>query len=107
MDPRRRRRVSGESAHRVEAFVEQAGILVLATHSTEICRRWCNKAVWMERGEEKMAADIRAVLDSYNSVAVALAAPTVRLGSASGPPRQHAAGRRSQPSQFPRKAHKA
>ena len=69
--------VAGDAAflakaqHRVEAFVEQAGILVLASHSTEICRRWCNKAVWMERGEGKMAADISAVLDSYNSVAVA------------------------------------
>jgi len=69
--------VAGDAAflakaqHRVEAFVEQAGILVLASHSTEICRRWCNKAVWMERGEVKMAADISAVLDSYNSVAVA------------------------------------
>jgi ABC-2 type transport system ATP-binding protein/lipopolysaccharide transport system ATP-binding protein len=60
-----------KAQHRVEAFVEQAGILVLASHSTEICRRWCNKAVWMERGEVKMAADISAVLDSYNSVAVA------------------------------------
>ena len=60
-----------KAQHRVEAFVEQAGILVLASHSTEICRRWCNKAVWMERGEVKMAADISAVLDSYNSVVAA------------------------------------
>ena len=60
-----------KAQHRVEAFVEQAGILVLASHSTEICRQWCNKAVWMERGEVKMAADISAVLDSYNSAAVA------------------------------------
>ena len=60
-----------KAQHRVEAFVEQAGILVLASHSTEICRRWCNKGLWMERGEVKMAADISAVLDSYNSVAVA------------------------------------
>ena len=60
-----------KAQHRVEDFVEQAGILVLASHSTEICRRWCNKAVWMERGEVKMAADVNAVLDSYNSIAVA------------------------------------
>src|SRR3954469_13094397 len=60
-----------KAQHRVEAFVEQAGILVLASHSTEICRRWCNKAVWMERGEVRMAADIDAVLDSYSSAVVA------------------------------------
>jgi ABC-2 type transport system ATP-binding protein/lipopolysaccharide transport system ATP-binding protein len=52
---------------RIEAFVEKAGILVLASHSSEICRQWCNKAVWMERGEVKMHGDIEAVLDSYNS----------------------------------------
>ena len=56
-----------KAQHRIEAFVEQAGILVLASHSSEICRQWCNKAIWMERGEVKMAADIGAVLDSYNS----------------------------------------
>jgi ABC-type polysaccharide/polyol phosphate transport system ATPase subunit len=60
-----------KAQHRIEAFVEQAGILVLASHSSEICRRWCNKAVWMERGEVKMIGDINAVLDAYNSVAVA------------------------------------
>ena len=51
--------------------MEQAGILVLASHSTESAEDGANKAVWMERGEVTMAADITAVLDSYNSVAVA------------------------------------
>jgi ABC-2 type transport system ATP-binding protein/lipopolysaccharide transport system ATP-binding protein len=51
--------------------VEKAGILVLASHSTEICKRWCNKAVWMERGEVKLTGDIDMVLDSYNAVAAA------------------------------------
>src|SRR6478672_10613338 len=60
-----------KAQHRVEDFVEQAGILVLASHSSDICRQWCNKAIWMERGEVKMAADVNTVLDSYNSVAVA------------------------------------
>ena len=60
-----------KAQHRIETFVEQAGIMVLASHSTEICKRWCNKAVWMERGEVKMVGDIDAVLDSYNAVAVA------------------------------------
>jgi len=56
-----------KAQHRVEAFVKQAGILVLASHSTEICRRWCNKAVWMERGEVRLHGDIESVLDSYNN----------------------------------------
>jgi ABC-type polysaccharide/polyol phosphate transport system ATPase subunit len=58
-----------KAQHRIEAFVEQAGIMVLASHSTEICKRWCNKAVWMERGQVKMMGDINAVLDSYGAVA--------------------------------------
>jgi ABC-2 type transport system ATP-binding protein/lipopolysaccharide transport system ATP-binding protein len=52
---------------RIEAFVEKAGILVLASHSSEICRQWCNKAVWMERGEVKLQGEINSVLDIYNS----------------------------------------
>jgi homopolymeric O-antigen transport system ATP-binding protein len=54
---------------RIEAFVEKAGILVLASHSSDICRQWCNKAVWMERGEVKMHGEIDSVLDRYNSAA--------------------------------------
>ena len=52
---------------RIEAFVEKAGILVLASHSSDICRQWCNKAVWMERGEVKLQGEINSVLESYNS----------------------------------------
>jgi ABC-type polysaccharide/polyol phosphate transport system ATPase subunit len=56
-----------KAQHRIEAFIEKAGILILASHSSDICRQWCNKAVWMERGEVKMHGDIGTVLDSYNS----------------------------------------
>jgi len=56
-----------KAQHRIESFIEKAGILVLASHSSDICRQWCNKAVWMERGEVKMHGDIATVLDSYNS----------------------------------------
>lgn len=56
-----------KAQHRIEMFVEQAGILILASHSTEICRRWCNKAVLMERGEVKMVGDTETVLDAYHN----------------------------------------
>jgi ABC-type polysaccharide/polyol phosphate transport system ATPase subunit len=55
-----------KAQHRIESFVEQANILVLASHSVEICRKWCNKAVWMERGEIKMQGDIETVLAAYS-----------------------------------------
>ncbi|SHH64966.1 ABC transporter ATP-binding protein [Bradyrhizobium erythrophlei] len=56
-----------KAQHRIEAFVEKAGILVLASHSNDICRQWCNKAVWMERGEVKLHGDIESVLDAYTT----------------------------------------
>jgi ABC-type polysaccharide/polyol phosphate transport system ATPase subunit len=56
-----------KAQHRIESFIEKAGILILASHSNDICRQWCNKAVWMERGEVRMHGNIEAVLDSYNN----------------------------------------
>jgi ABC-2 type transport system ATP-binding protein/lipopolysaccharide transport system ATP-binding protein len=54
-----------KAQHRVERFVESASILVLASHSAEICRQWCTKAVWMERGQIRMFGEIEAVLAAY------------------------------------------
>jgi ABC-type polysaccharide/polyol phosphate transport system ATPase subunit len=57
-----------KAQHRIEAFVEKAGIMVLASHSAEICRQWCNKAIWMERGQVKMIGNLESVLDTYTSL---------------------------------------
>ena len=54
-----------KAQHRVQSFVERANILVLASHSLEICRQWCTKAVWMERGEIQDIGDIEPVLAAY------------------------------------------
>ena len=54
-----------KARHRVQSFVERANILVLATHNLEICQRWCNKAIWLERGEIKILGDIRSTLAAY------------------------------------------
>lgn len=56
-----------KAQHRIEAFVEKAGILVLASHNNDLCRQWCNKAIWMERGEVKLHGDIESVLDAYTT----------------------------------------
>jgi ABC-type polysaccharide/polyol phosphate transport system ATPase subunit len=55
-----------KAQHRVESFVESASILVLASHSVEICRRWCNQAIWMERGEIRAQGEIETVLSDYS-----------------------------------------
>jgi ABC-type polysaccharide/polyol phosphate transport system ATPase subunit len=54
-----------KAQRRIEAFLEKTSIVVLASHSEEICRRWCNKAVWMERGEVKAFGEIGDILDAY------------------------------------------
>jgi ABC-type polysaccharide/polyol phosphate transport system ATPase subunit len=63
--------VAGDAAflakaqHRVESFIEKASILVLASHSLDICRQWCNKAIWIERGEVRMSGEIENVLADF------------------------------------------
>ena len=56
-----------KAQHRIESFVEKANIVVLASHSMEICRKWCSRAVWMEQGEIKMQGDISTVLEAYEA----------------------------------------
>jgi ABC-type polysaccharide/polyol phosphate transport system ATPase subunit len=58
-----------KAQHRVQSFVERANILVLASHSLEICRQWCTKAVWMERGEIQEIGNIEQVLAAYSKEA--------------------------------------
>ena len=63
--------VAGDSAfmakaqERIGSFVSKANILVLASHSTEICLKWCNKAVWLEKGEVKAVGDVNNVIHAY------------------------------------------
>jgi ABC-type polysaccharide/polyol phosphate transport system ATPase subunit len=54
-----------KAQRRVEAFIQKTSIMVLASHNNEICRRWCNKAVWMHRGGVKAQGTIGDVLDAY------------------------------------------
>jgi ABC-type polysaccharide/polyol phosphate transport system ATPase subunit len=44
---------------RIESFVERAIILL------ETFRRWCNKAIWIERGEVKMLGEIDDILADF------------------------------------------
>ena len=62
-----------KAQHRVASFVERASILVLASHNLEICRQWCTKAIWMERGQVRMMGDIAAVSQAYSTTVTALA----------------------------------
>jgi ABC-type polysaccharide/polyol phosphate transport system ATPase subunit len=50
---------------RLSGFIETAGILVVATHSPDIIRTWCNKAMWLSRGKLAAFDAVDDVLASY------------------------------------------
>jgi ABC-type polysaccharide/polyol phosphate transport system ATPase subunit len=56
-----------KARHRIETFVAKASILVLASHSLETCRQFCNKAIWMDQGIIKAAGPIDQILDQYHA----------------------------------------
>jgi ABC-type polysaccharide/polyol phosphate transport system ATPase subunit len=63
--------VAGDAAflakaqRRVESFIVKASILVLASHNLDICRRWCNKAIWIEQGEIRMTGEVENVIANF------------------------------------------
>jgi ABC-2 type transport system ATP-binding protein/lipopolysaccharide transport system ATP-binding protein len=56
-----------KAEHRIQRFVEKASIMVLASHSLEICRRFCNRGLWMQAGQVRAIGPIDEVLDAYTA----------------------------------------
>ncbi|MGL3213536.1 ABC transporter ATP-binding protein [Bradyrhizobium sp. BR 1433] len=54
-----------KAERRLEAFVENASVLVLASHNEQICRTWCSKAIWLDSGQVKAVGAIDEVLNAY------------------------------------------
>ncbi|MGA9148472.1 MAG: ABC transporter ATP-binding protein [Candidatus Nanopelagicales bacterium] len=54
-----------KARQRIEDLLQKTSILVLASHSDEIVRSFCNKALWLEKGTTKMLGDAETVLDAY------------------------------------------
>jgi ABC-type polysaccharide/polyol phosphate transport system ATPase subunit len=54
---------------RLARFIEEAGILVVATHSPEIIKTWCNKTMWLSHGKLVEFGDRDAVLTRYTDSA--------------------------------------
>ena len=50
---------------RMQELIEKAGILVLASHSAELVRQFCTRAVLMEQGRIIKEGDVKDVLASY------------------------------------------
>jgi len=50
---------------RVNELLERARIMILASHSEPIIRSFCNKGLWLEKGEAKMTGPFDEVMASY------------------------------------------
>jgi ABC-2 type transport system ATP-binding protein/lipopolysaccharide transport system ATP-binding protein len=59
-----------KAQRRVDNFVNDASVLVLASHDLEICRRWCNKGLWLDRGQIVRYGDISEVIEAYQTRAL-------------------------------------
>ncbi len=56
-----------KAERRIEGFINEASVLVLASHDIEICKRWCNKAVWLDRGVVQNFGEINDVVAEYQT----------------------------------------
>ncbi len=57
-----------KARERIDSFIKKASVLVLASHNLEVCRHWCNKAVWMDRGSIKAFGPVEDVIAAYQAV---------------------------------------
>ena len=61
---------------RMETFVGNSSILVLASHSTDLLRKWCNRGILLQHGRIAAQGDIDDVIGAYAG-AVALRTGTL------------------------------
>ena len=59
---------------RLKAMVHRSNILVVATHSDDIIRQICNKAIWLHQGSLMEYGDVESVLAAYRKMREAPAA---------------------------------
>jgi ABC-type polysaccharide/polyol phosphate transport system ATPase subunit len=54
-----------KAQRRMETFVGSSSILVLASHSTDLLRKWCNRGILLQHGRIVSQGDINEVIDAY------------------------------------------
>ena len=52
---------------RLEAMVGEARGLVLASHNTKIVRKYCKKALWLDKGRVVLQGDVDTVLSKFEA----------------------------------------
>lgn len=54
-----------KATERMQAFVDKAGILVLASHSPSLLIDTCKRALWLDAGRVRGDGDVRDILQAY------------------------------------------
>jgi ABC-type polysaccharide/polyol phosphate transport system ATPase subunit len=59
------RQFAEKAEQRMRGFLARASIVVMTTHSMQLVRSHCNKAIWLDQGKLKMFGPIDEVLKAY------------------------------------------
>ncbi|KAA0972042.1 ABC transporter ATP-binding protein [Aureimonas fodinaquatilis] len=54
-----------QARQRLNRFIGDAGILVMASHSEDLIKEWCDTGLWMEHGKMRGYGPIDEVLEAY------------------------------------------
>ncbi|MFD2237499.1 ABC transporter ATP-binding protein [Aureimonas populi] len=54
-----------QAKQRLESFIGDAGLLVMASHSNDLLRQWCTTGLWMEHGRLRHLGPIEETLEAY------------------------------------------
>jgi homopolymeric O-antigen transport system ATP-binding protein len=54
-----------KAQRRMEQFVGSSSILVLASHSTDLLRKWCNRGIMLEHGRVAASGNVDEVIATY------------------------------------------
>ena len=57
----------GRAKERLHDFIEHAGILVVASHDTDMLRLWCNKGMMLEHGKLARYGQLEDVIAQYEA----------------------------------------
>ena len=58
---------TAKAQRRIDSFVDKASVLVLASHNLEICRRWCNRGLWLVQGQVGAFGSVENAIDGYEA----------------------------------------
>jgi len=56
-----------KAKQRTAQMIEEAGLLVLASHSDQLVQDWCTEGLWMEHGKMRMLGPVNEVLEQYRA----------------------------------------